>query len=717
MGTTDVRVVDPDHYSIEPWEIRLMLYEGEKIIPGFSQFRILRAWAGVRPLIQEDNVNNNRDVSRAFTLLDHADRDGVEGFITITSGKWTTYRKMAEVTVDKICEKLKVRRTCRTHLEILPSKDETNKHGHYLGTRLDKIEKEESYGQLVCECELSTRDEVEQAIIQSNAITIDDIRRDVRLGMGPCQGAFCAYRAAGMLHELRHPPIQETNVSLRDFLQERWKGNLPVLWGQQSRQARFNELIYISNLNANDLPGEVGSSLTPERYSRRSTDRVSKKPTINPTSIVKQGLPNQSPSADVLVIGAGLSGLFAAWRACSGEQNTQIITRGWGATYWSSGCIDIIGYQPPDFTHRIVTPAIFLEEFIKSNPGHPYALAGLESLEQAVLAIQHLSESSGYPYQGSLSTNFLLPTALGTLRPTCLAPMSMVAGDANQSSPMLIVGFSQYLDFYPSLVADNLTAQGILARDVSLDLKSIRNRKFLSGIALARLFEDPEFRMDIVDALKPRMGNVGRVGFPAILGLHHSIDVVRHLEASLGVPVFEIPGLPPSIPGMRLHNMLVSAIESLHGSIFNGMQVTSANVQDKLITSIWSDAAVRQTSHTAKHYVLATGGILGGGITLNEYGYAQETVFGLPIDVTSLGTHWFNDQFLSQESHPIHTRGLRVDKALHPINDLDQVIYQNLYAIGPMIANCDPIRERSLEGIALATGYKIGESLAQYKNP
>src|SRR4030042_4648900 len=102
----------------------------------------------------------NRGSSRAFTLLDHANRDGVDGFVTITSGKWTTYRKMAEATVDKICEKLEVDRACRTHLETLPTIHEANKSGHYLGARLHTIEQEASYGQLVCECELETKDEV-----------------------------------------------------------------------------------------------------------------------------------------------------------------------------------------------------------------------------------------------------------------------------------------------------------------------------------------------------------------------------------------------------------------------------------------------------------------------------------------------------------------------------------------------------------------------------
>ena len=713
IGTTDIRVVDPDSYSIEPWEIRMLLDEGEKIIPRFKQFRVLRAWAGVRPLIQEETGDNNRDISRAFTLLDHSDRDGIDRFITITSGKWTTYRKMAEVTVDKICEKLKIIHPCRTHLETLPYKNELNNRSHYLGARLENIEKESNFGQLICECELSTWDEVRQAIIQSNARTLDDIRRDVRLGMGPCQGAFCSARAAGMLHELRCPPIEETNASLIDFLEERWKGNLPILWGQQLRQERLTELIYINNLNVSHLPGHSRSRFSSESYLEpadlRSDQVIQDQPAIN-------RYPNQSGAkfVDAIVIGAGLSGLFSAWRACVGGFKTKIIAKGWGTPYMSTGCIDVLGYKPTDFLQRVDSPVSYFDEFIKSFPRHPYAIVGLDVLEMAINAFVSLSGELGHPYTGSLEANLLLPTALGAIHPTCLAPRSMIAGDLSKPYPMLIVGFSQFLDFYPSIVADNLNAQGIFASNITLDLLSLSKRKFVSGMVLARLFDEPEFRQELIDTLKPKLGgNISRIGFPAVLGLINTTEVHKHIESSLGVPVFEIPGLPPSIPGIRMHNMLVSAIESLHGIIDNGSFVSLASAEKDILTAVVTEAAARQITHSARIYILATGGILGGGITTDQNGYAQETVFNLPLPISHTRSDWFNSRFLSNKSHSIHLKGVNVDFDLHPVNDHAQIIYKNLYAVGNIIGNCDPIREHSLEGIALATGFKIGESMAK----
>ena len=297
IGTTDERVVNPEDLRIEPWEVYLMLSEGEKLVPAISKARVVRAWAGVRPLYQEHYSGSSRDATRAFTLLRHNSRDGVQGFLTMTGGKWTTFRLMAEKAVDAACEQIGVRKPCVTAETVVPGIEQ----GHYwLGHRLHEVVDKKLQGELVCECELVTRTMVENAVRRNPLVTLDDLRRDVRLGMGPCQGGFCTYRACGILHELgskpaapARPPLQvsendatwevaylqspahnngpsapgqaalpnqaitvdDANLLLRDFLQERWKGLTPILWAQQLKQERLDELIYLSLMNTDHLPG------------------------------------------------------------------------------------------------------------------------------------------------------------------------------------------------------------------------------------------------------------------------------------------------------------------------------------------------------------------------------------------------------------------------------------------------------------------------------
>ncbi|MFN8445199.1 MAG: (2Fe-2S)-binding protein [Caldilineaceae bacterium] len=213
------------------------------------------------------------------------------GFLTITGGKWTTFRLMAETTMDKACEQLGVTRPCKTAETTVPGG--ISPQGHYwLGHRLHEVEEHHLQSELICECELVTRTMLENAAAHNPTLTLDDLRRDVRLGMGPCQGGFCTYRAAGILHEMGKedkktrrqenevsewdvanmqspernilsaigspqsaiPISQSPNLLLRDFLQERWKGLTAILWGQQLKQERLDELIYLSIMNADHLP-------------------------------------------------------------------------------------------------------------------------------------------------------------------------------------------------------------------------------------------------------------------------------------------------------------------------------------------------------------------------------------------------------------------------------------------------------------------------------
>jgi glycerol-3-phosphate dehydrogenase len=255
IGTTSVKVPSPDHYAIEDWEIRKMMVKGAELVPSFKNFRALRAWAGVRPLYQETAAGSDlRQVTRNHTLLDHSLRDGVDNFVTITGGKWTTYRLMAEQTVDMICDKLETQRPCRTAETVLAPPD--HRKYHALGSRLGQIE-QQSTGQLICECELVTRSQIEASLTHHNRNIINDLRRDLRVGMGPCQGGFCTYRVAGLMQARGQLSAREANKTVVDFLQERWKGMMPVTWGQNLRQVQLDQGIYLGLLGLDKLPPEL----------------------------------------------------------------------------------------------------------------------------------------------------------------------------------------------------------------------------------------------------------------------------------------------------------------------------------------------------------------------------------------------------------------------------------------------------------------------------
>ena len=410
----------------------------------------------------------------------------------------------------------------------------------------------------------------------------------------------------------------------------------------------------------------------------------------------------------VLVIGAGLAGLTAAWQTAVSGKKTRLIAKGWGATYWHAGCVDVLGYyeQQP-----VSSPAETIGQLTAECPQHPYALTGIEILAEALTALQGLCAGAGYPLHGSLERNWLLPTAVGTFRPTCLAPETMIAGDLRQDTPMLIVGFRHFGDFYAKMVADNLAVQGITARGVMLDLPYLASLRVLTPVILAQLMEQADFRNEVVRLATPHLGEAMRIGFPAVLGLQQAMAVKADLEGQLARPIFEIPILPPSVPGMRLHHILWQAIERAGGRVQEGMLAVGAEMAEGQVTAVHTEAAARQRSHRFDQYILATGGLLGGGLVTNFEGEVREVIFNLPVAAPSSRLEWFQQEFVTKNGHPIYQAGVQVNESLQPVARNGRVLYNNLYAAGSTLAHCDVIRERSLEGVALATGYKVGRGV------
>jgi len=263
IGTTSTQIdyADIDNVRVTADEVDILLREGEKLAPVMGQTRILRAYAGVRPLVASDDDPSGRNVSRGIVLLDHAARDGLEGFITITGGKLMTYRLMAEWATDAVCRKLNHNVACTTATKALPgslgSPDEALKKIISLPTPLrgsavyrhgDRapawLASDRHNRSLVCECEAVTAGEVQYAVENLNVTSLLDLRRRTRVGMGTCQGELCACRAAGQLNRLHVTRDNEVRRQLAEFLNERWKGIKPIAWGDALRESEFTRWVY-----------------------------------------------------------------------------------------------------------------------------------------------------------------------------------------------------------------------------------------------------------------------------------------------------------------------------------------------------------------------------------------------------------------------------------------------------------------------------------------
>lgn len=257
IGTTDLKSDDADNLPIPADQVQQMLDSGEAMIPGFRKARAVHAWAGARPLIKDSRVSatDTRHMARGMSIIDHNTRDGVYGMLTIAGGKLTTYRLMAERIVDIMCTEMGETRPCKTADEAVPPAKEQRLYT--IGHRLDNVESRNdgpTHEQIICECEMATRAMLENVMDTLPKGQLDDVRRQMRLGMGPCQGGFCSQRAAGIAHERGDIDSERANSLLRLFLKNRWIGLWPILYGKQARQAALDAWIHEGTLDVEHLP-------------------------------------------------------------------------------------------------------------------------------------------------------------------------------------------------------------------------------------------------------------------------------------------------------------------------------------------------------------------------------------------------------------------------------------------------------------------------------
>ncbi|MDD6181483.1 MAG: anaerobic glycerol-3-phosphate dehydrogenase subunit GlpA [Desulfovibrionaceae bacterium] len=265
LGTTSSATDRPDSTTPTSAEVLRLLELGRPLFPHIGSYRILRAFAGTRPLYDAGGAGG-RSASRGFHIVDH-EEEGLAGMASIFGGKLTTYRLMAEKLCDHVCARLGVSAPCRTAeepmLEPAPAGLLKRAAGlfpmqgaelaaHRLGASFGKVVEmmeEDRERQIICECEMVSRAEIEFVAGDPATHSLHDVRLRTRMGMGTCQGTFCSLRAIGALEECAAHLALSPTEDVRQFAQERWKGLRPALWGTQAREVMLSRAVYAATMN------------------------------------------------------------------------------------------------------------------------------------------------------------------------------------------------------------------------------------------------------------------------------------------------------------------------------------------------------------------------------------------------------------------------------------------------------------------------------------
>jgi glycerol-3-phosphate dehydrogenase subunit B len=405
---------------------------------------------------------------------------------------------------------------------------------------------------------------------------------------------------------------------------------------------------------------------------------------------------------DAVVIGAGTAGLTAAIRLAESGAKVAVVAKGQGSNTLAAGTVDVLGYDP----ERVESPGDALGAFAAAHPEHPYALLGPDAVAPALEWFRSKVQEgphAGYAYVGDLTRNHLLPTAVGALRPSALVPETMAGGDAGASrDPVCVVGTRALRDFHPKLCAENLAAGGMPARGIELELQL--DRADANALGLARRMDDPAFRAGFAGRLGSRLRGDERVALPAVLGHRDPHGVWEDLERRLDRPVFEIPTIPPSVPGMRMGDLLRTALRAAGGRLVLGSPVIGAERDGTRVTAVRAHASGHDVVFHARWFVLATGGLNSGAIELGSDWVVRERALGLPVHgAPGPGEPRFLPDLFGEQ--PMSGVGVAVDAGLRAQGT------ENVLVAGASLPGAAAWKEGSGEGIALTSGHRAAQAV------
>jgi len=246
VGTTSIRLQEPEYVHATFPEVDFLVAEAARMLPILAQTRFIRAFAGVRslPPAREDETSD-RTLNRSFVVIDH-EREGIENFVSLFGGKLTTFRLMAERAADLVCKRLAVTAPCLTRKLPLPS-SEIGKWIEPHAELRSWLKRHDPDDTLLCECEMAPLSAANRIIdyMQTRGAKLDfnAISLRSRVGKGSCQGAYCAFRLCCLLYQRGAFKNEEGLGQMKAFLEQRWAGLRPVLWGRQLVQEQLQEAI------------------------------------------------------------------------------------------------------------------------------------------------------------------------------------------------------------------------------------------------------------------------------------------------------------------------------------------------------------------------------------------------------------------------------------------------------------------------------------------
>ena len=413
---------------------------------------------------------------------------------------------------------------------------------------------------------------------------------------------------------------------------------------------------------------------------------------------------NHEINCDLLVIGAGMAGMAASLFAV----NRNIDTLQVGITseiIFASGLLDLLGVHPIADGRSRKNPWKGIKDLCHDNPKHPYAKMAPSMINDALEELVDFLNTNGLKYVRHENRNASMMTPVGTAKTTYFVPQTMWNGvqALETKAPCLVLGIKGLKGFSSrQMVAPFKSSWPGLAH-ATISFPGVEDSGEVYLEPLARSLALPKNRRALADEIRSKSKGFRFVGIPAVFGMQAPDHIQADLEKQVGVRLFEIPTMPPSIPGLRLKEAFASALPKRGGRCLYQKKVLGVQKEGRaFVVKIGDDLS--ENIVRARGVVLASGRFLGKGLFADRK-LIRESIFNLPVYQPERRSEWHCYEFLAPAGHPINSAGLETDDQFRPLEVSGKAAYEMLFAAGSILAHQDWMRTKCGSGLAVATAF------------
>ncbi len=412
---------------------------------------------------------------------------------------------------------------------------------------------------------------------------------------------------------------------------------------------------------------------------------------------------------DTIIIGGGLSGLISGIYLSQRGQRCVIISSGQSALHFSSGSFDLLN-NLPDGT-SVQKPLDAISELVKQAPTHPYAKLGENKFKELTRQAEEFLKNAGISTQGDHEENHYRVTPMGTLKPTWLTLKNLLISENEKCLPIQhpgIFNITGFLDFYTRFIADEFLKMGAKCSIHSINFPALENLRKnpteMRSVNIARVFDKQENIEELARILKAESGDCDSIILPAITGLNRE-DVVDYLRKEINKPIYLLPTLPPSVPGIHTQQKLRSVFQQNGGVFMLGDNVLRADIKGNRISQIYSFNH-GDIPFVGQNFILATGSYFSQGLIASTE-KIYEPIFDLDVTFTPNRTQWYNSDVF--DTQPYQSFGIKTDSTFRCTRE--GKIFENLYAAGAILEGFNPLKEGCGAGVSILSAMYIAEQI------